>query len=388
MKTGKEAGGRRMPDLGLPEDPAVAVEKLRSLRGEGGVGDEVIAAAAREIGDTAAAGLLAEMESSASGAARREIRRALFKLRQKGIEPPPRPSAAPRPAVSIAEGNFTARISPVDGDGAQFVWIAKGRPGGGGVTSLWGLISERDGLASITLHRFSRREVKEQLQQFEQRTQMKLVEADWHLADYLLTDAYRRTPESKRRQVGDFLTLRAELIASAPPDQFEHPVYAEFADELARDPSPELAKQPEIAAALIPKEELAPYVAEVEEIRQSPLVLNRLQQEDRIGAVVTGAIGSLFAGERGAVLRRRLENIAYYLARSGKREEGSWAASAATRLREGADLAQVPFFVQLVRESFGLALSEQQEQAQQEPRLIMTPAEAMRAQAERQQRRR
>lgn len=387
MKAGKETIGKPLPDLELPRDPEAAVDKLRLLLSGGAVVKETIAIAAGGIAVPGAAELLAEMETSATGGLRREIRRALFKLRQKGIEPPARPSASASSVVPAADGNLSARISPVDADGAQFIWLSKGRAGGG-VTSLWGLVSERDGLISVSMHHFSRREVREQLREFQERAQIRLVDADWRLADYLLTDAFRRTPEEKRTSVGDFLTLRAELIGRAPVEHFEHPVYAEFADELARDPSPELAKQPEIAAALIARDDLQPYLAEIQEIRQSPLVLNRMQQEERIDAVARNAVGQLFAGERGTILRRRLENIAYYLARSGKHEEGGWAASAAARLREGADLAQVPFFAQLARERLGLAFTEQVEQEKEQPRLIMTPAEAMRAQAQRQQRRR
>lgn len=120
---------------------------------------------------------------------------------------------------------------------------------------------------------------------------------------------------------------------------------------------------------------------EIEEIRQSPLVLNKYQQEERINAVVGRAVEQLLAGERGMLMRRRLEDTAYYLARTGRTNAARWAASAAARIRDGEALARVAFFVQYVMRSMGLVLSEQEAETQQQPRLIMTPAEAMRAQA-------
>ena len=65
-------------------DPAAApddaIAKLRELRGKPGVTDLAIARALGMIADARAAAMLAEMESGAAGAMRREVRRALYKL--------------------------------------------------------------------------------------------------------------------------------------------------------------------------------------------------------------------------------------------------------------------------------------------------------------------
>ncbi len=64
---------------------AEAIAKLAEIRPN--VGDIAYARALGTIADPAAAAILAEFEVSASGALRREVRRSLFKLRQRGIEP-------------------------------------------------------------------------------------------------------------------------------------------------------------------------------------------------------------------------------------------------------------------------------------------------------------
>src|SRR5260370_42342947 len=75
-------------ELGIDAtQPEAAVDKLRSLRAAKGASDGQIAAAAGQIATPAAAQFLAEMEAAATGRVRREIRRALFKLHQHGIEP-------------------------------------------------------------------------------------------------------------------------------------------------------------------------------------------------------------------------------------------------------------------------------------------------------------
>ncbi len=367
--------------LGIdPAQPEQAVDKLRALRTEGTANDAVIAAAAGHVAVARAAQLLAEMEAGASGAVRREIRRALFRLRQHGIEPPaatvPTAAAAPAPAP-----NISALISPIDGEGARLVWIMKARSQGG-LSRLQGLTAEREGLVGANLTHVSRRELREERRDIEQRSSIKLIEADYRLADFMLIEAFRRTPEARRGQVGNFLALRAEILADSPPADYRHPIYDEFSSTLGQEPSPELLQEPELGGWIIAPEELKPYLDEVAEIRESPLVLNKYQQEERINAVVGRAVEQLFAGERGVLMRRRLEDTAYYLAHTSRSNAARWAASAAARIRDGEALGRIPFFIQYLMRSMGLALSEQQAQTEQQPRLIMTPAEAMRAQAQ------
>ncbi len=118
---------------------------------------------------------------------------------------------------------------------------------------------------------------------------------------------------------------------------------------------------------------------EIKSIRESVLVLNPMQQEERVNGVVARAVGEMLRGERAATIRRRLEDIAYYMARSGRREAAGRTAAAAARLRDGADASRIPFFQALVRAQLGAVFAQEQERAREEPRLIMTPAEAMRA---------
>jgi hypothetical protein len=368
-----------LKELGIdPSEPEQAVERLRSLRSSGGADPAKIAAAAGQVASPGAAQILVEMEAGASGTLRREVRRALFKLRQHGIESPSA-EAPPDAAVIATEPNINALISPIDSTGARLVWLFKAR-GQGGLSRMYGLTSESEGLVGANLVHVSRRELREERQEIERQSSIKMIEADYRLADFMLCEAYRRTPEARLGHVGSFLALRAEILAASPPTDYHHPIYDEFADTLSQEPSIELLKEPELGGWIIAQSDLKPYLDEIEEIRQSPLVLNKYQQEERVNAVVGRAVEQLFAGERAKLMRRRLEDTAYYLARTGRADAARWAASAAARIRDGEPLARGAFFIQYVMRSMGLVLSEQETEAEQQPRLIMTPAEAMRAQ--------
>src|SRR6266851_4533747 len=129
--------------------------------------------------------MLAEMEAGASGALRREIRRALFHLKQHGIEPPAIEAPPASTAASATSSSLTALLSPIDVEGARIVWIVKPRIQGG-VLRLWALISETDGLVGAQNTGLTRRELKSEREQLEARARMKLIEADYCLADFII----------------------------------------------------------------------------------------------------------------------------------------------------------------------------------------------------------
>ncbi len=358
--------------------PADAIAKLRDLRGTPGVTDLAIARALGMIADPAAAAMLAEMEAGASGAMRREVRRALYKLKQHGIDAPSPPAATAIPDRGTERTEINAMLSPIDSEGARIVWIVKPRMQGG-LLRMWALISEHEGLVGAQNTRLSRRELNSEREELERRAQVKLVDADWRVADFIACEAWRNTPESRRGQVGNFLALRSELIASPPPTELVHPVYAELAAEAAAEPSVELLKEPEFLEWRLPDDLLKRYVDEINEAGESVIVLSPVHKQERVNAVIDRATAELLSGAHGKRIQRRLEDIAYYLARVGRREQAGWAAAAAERLRDGIDVTKVLFFQAFIRTQLGTVAAAEQQKAEEEPRLIMTPAEAMRA---------
>jgi tRNA threonylcarbamoyladenosine modification (KEOPS) complex Cgi121 subunit len=83
--------------------PAEAIAKLEAMRGTAGVSDAAIVRALTAVATAQSAASLLRMETHAAGAARRQIRRALFKLRQHGIE---------APATRVPKSDFLAANLP------------------------------------------------------------------------------------------------------------------------------------------------------------------------------------------------------------------------------------------------------------------------------------
>jgi len=151
------------------------------------------------------------------------------------------------------------------------------------------------------------------------------------------------------------------------------------AAEVAAEPSVELLKEPEMLEWRLPDALLKPYVDEINAAGESVIVLSPVHKQERVNAVIDRATAELLSGENGRRIRRRLEDIAYYLARVGRREQAGWAAAAAARIRDGVDVTKVLFFQGFIRTQLGTVAAAEQQKAEEEPRLIMTPAEAMRA---------
>ena len=379
-----EQSESRLLELGFdptaPPDRAIAT--LRSIRVN--AGDGAVAHALGGIATAESAAMLAEMETGATGSTRREIRRALFRLRQRGIAPAERGLPASPTAVQ-SEAGLTALLSPADAEGAAIAWLMKARAGGG-LKRLWGLVSESDGLIGATLDTLSRKDLRHEQADVERRAGARLIAADPRLVDFILCDAYRRTPEGQRGRVGNFLTMRTEIVAASPPTDFHHPVYVEFADAAAAEPSVDLMKEAEVAVFKFPAATLKPYIDEASGLQQSVIVLSQAQQQERVNTVVERALAELVTGNEAVRLRRHLEDTAYIFARTGKREPAAWGAAAAAKIRDGADLKRFPFFQNFMRAQLGAMLAERQEEERQETRLIMTPAEAMRARQQAQSR--
>ena len=142
--------------------------------------------------------------------------------------------------------------------------------------------------------------MKSERDELERRAQVKLVDGDWRVADFIACEAWRNTPESRRGQVGNFLALRSELIASPPPTELAHPVYAELAAEAAAEPSVELLKEPELLEWRLPDALLKPYVDEINQAGESVIVLSPLHKQERVNAVIERATKELLTGDNGA----------------------------------------------------------------------------------------
>jgi len=321
----------------------------------------------------AAAALAAVEQRAADRGVRKAARRALHGLRQRGILPPPRPRPAAPPAPAPIEG----LVSAFDGRGDRLVWLLRALADGGTLL-VAARLGEPAGLHDLQVAEVTRKQVRAARRELADDAGLRLVAADWRLLDALLVEADERAAAAGRGRA--YAKVRVRLT-SDPPATAAEPVStrvrAPAADEVEAlvDRSGTLLDEPELRAWWPAPDAVAPFLAEVEALRESPLVLSPAQQEERVAAVVRRAAAALFPP---ADLARRLAGTAYVLAETGRGEAAAQALAVAGVLRARPErAADVPLVATLVRGVLGRMLAAEESRQVEERRgaLVLTPGE-------------
>lgn len=327
-----------------------------------------------EVPAPATAALLVAVEGTVSNrAVRKGIRRTLYRLSQRGVPTPERPAApapAPRPVAADIEGYVTA----FDGRGERLLWLVRALPGGGALL-VAASANEPGGLRDLRTGESSRKQIKAGRQQLAKETGLKLVEADWRVVDALLVEAHHRAAARER----DYLRVRTRLT-DAPPAAPAEPVSPRASvpagaerDQLVAT-SAALLSEPELRAWWPTPEVAAPVLAEMREVRESPIVLAPVQQEERLEAILRRATETIFPPE---VTARRLRGTAYVLAETGRVPAARQALATAAVLETTPTVQDVPLLAALVRQGIGALFVGQEQQRSEERKgsLVMTPEE-------------
>jgi len=383
---GEQAAAATLARLGLDLEAVragrVGVDALAPLLV--GADGAALAAALGELPSPEVAALLVALEPHAGErAVRKEIRRSLYRVGQRGVPvpAPPAPAAAPRtPPAPEAEG----LLSLFDGGGDRLIWIIRPLPTGGALL-IAAQVNEPEGLRDVSAGEASRKQIRAARQQLEAESGLRLVAADWRTLDALLVEAHVRAGGGTTRE-RDYLRLRPRLTREAPRPPAE-PVSAQVTAPSAEESaalaagSAALLEEPELAPWVPAPEAAAPFVEEIARLRESPLVLSRLAQEERVREVLRRAAATLFPP---AVLARRLEGTAYLLAETGRALAARRALAVAQLLgaRPAAAL-DVPLVALLAERAVGSLLAQATAHTEEERRgaLVVTPGQFLRDRA-------
>jgi hypothetical protein len=344
---------------------------------------EALVVALGTIAAPASATLLAALEPLAGPPAlRKAVRRSLHRLRQRGVDVPTAPAPAPPRPARPADGAIEGLVSAVDGRGDRLVWLVRTAPAGD-VVLLAAQLNEPGGLVDVQLAEPSRKQLRAARRQLEREAGVRLVTADWRVLDALVVEAHGRVPDAGRPRARDYLRARPRLTAD-PPAAPAEPVSARVAppegDEAAAlvGTSAALLNEPELRSWWPAPDAVAPIVERIAAAQESPLVVSRAAQEERLREEIAGATRTLVPPD---VFARRLAGTAYVLAETGRREPARRALAVAAVLRARPDaVATVPFAVAYVERALA-GLLQRAEGARAEERreaLVVTPGEYLR----------
>ncbi len=315
--------------------------------------------------------------SSADKLVRKEAKRALYRLQQRGVAVPQERAPAPPPIVqAVVEGY----VSPVDGHGDQLIWIVRPRPSG--IAHLFALINDPAGLREVELNLITRKALRHLRDELATKHDLRLVDADATYCDFLIHRALGWARSQGTPMTGDYPALRAQILKAPPADDLPPLVLSRIdAEAIKRDPvilgrSAGLLEEPELRTWFFGPEQLKPYLDELAGIRESPLVLNRVQQEERFRVAVERAVVDLFGDQWRMAYARRLYEMAYFFAVTARTSRAGEAVAVAHALTESTQGGRgIPFCEHLARASLSLyfqaAVEDEQERAKSS--LVVTP---------------
>jgi hypothetical protein len=374
-----ERGERYLTEWGLGPDATVA--ELAAVLDRAAAADVAIAHRLGAIASAESAEVLRRLERNAADKhVRKEAKRALYRLEQRGVHVP---EAAAPPPTPVAAPPIEGYMSPVDGRGDQLVWLVKPQPGG--VAHLFAVINDPEGLREVALNPVTRKTLKSVRVELERKHELRLVAVDWRHADFLIHRAFQWARARDTRMSGDYPALRAQLTrlpmpeAMSPDAPARGDAAAAAADGVWLAQSAGLLEEPEFRTWFLAADELKPYLDEMAGVKDSPLVLNRTQQQERFEAVIVGAIDTIFGGENRSSWARRLAEMGFYLAAARRATPAAQAMAAGRALEGGTAAREIPFCAHLVRASlaFFFQAALEQEQEREQTSLVLTPQQAL-----------
>jgi hypothetical protein len=370
----------RQAGVAVDEPSPSLIRHLQDQFGRNPQTDRAIVFTLGRIAESAAVEALARMENEAGDKAlKKEIRRSLFKLSQKGFTVPESKTTGFTSAIpSLRAGTeIEAYMSAVDGAGGRLLWIVKPHPGHG-LQTIQAMVSDREGLLRVGGAQLRRKELRNMFGELKQKHGLSMISLPWEYADQRLYEAYEKAKADGRSGLETFHELRAG-IASAKPKPQEHPIYQRLSTEIVREGSwrersRQLLEEPELRFWFIDEDWVRPYLSQLEEAQSSRLVLNQVQKEERLAAIVRAAVKAFCGGETGAVLQRRMEDMALYFIQRGREDSAKLSLAVAIQIGSGdAGPLDISFLTGLVQKSFGFYLSQQKAKGADEPSFIVKP---------------
>ena len=333
-----------------------------------------------KIADSAAAEALLRIEKEAKDKdLKKEIRRSLFKLSQKGLTIPEATRVeekSPAPMLSRSP-EIEAYMSPVDGSGGRLVWIVKPQAGHG-LQTIQAMINDRQGLQRIGGTQIRRKELRNMAQEIKKQHGVTMISVPWEYADLMLYENFEKAKAAGRSGLENFHQLRS-IVNTAKPKAQDHPVYrrvnsAEVREGAWRELSRRLLDEPEFRFWILDADWLKPFFGQLEEAQTSRLVLNPMQKEERMAGIVRDAVKTLCTGETGKIMQRRMEDMAFYFVEAGRTDMAKLALAVAQQIKEGdPGPLDISFLTGLVQKSFAVYLSQRQSKAEEEPSFIVKP---------------
>jgi len=285
------------------------------------------------------------------------IRKAAFRLRQKGIILPERedPSGPVLKTAKTAESDPAAYLGPIDGTGSRPIFIcAPQRTGGVGVAV--GVVNDELGVIEFAFTRHSKKRMKEIKELFFSKLPNMVETTLSHAVDVL-----ERAYEAKGTGAGDsaraYLQFRPWLLERS--SRMQRPAVHDFLPPVTVSSGPLTEAQVQrlfehglMASWIVDLKSLRPLIEAIRKAEESRLFISEGQRLEHIQRIEHEALSKVFSEDRRQALKYRLEEMAYVFLKSNEEGLARACSAVAFSLSQEDSLVRVnPFLKTLVDRS-------------------------------------
>jgi hypothetical protein len=324
--------------------------------------------------------LTAMMAESEEKQVTKAIKRTLYKLRQKGVRWEGKPAdekplfTPPKPA------ELEGYLSSIDSTSSRILIIARPIPQKG-LLVVFSIVSDIEGIQQFTVNRFSKKDFTEFLKTSLSSEDFPVIQAPGAYCFQLLKEAGALTKSLSKALPQGFHEVES-AFKDVSWDELAPLIYQFIKEDEIKD-LPHLLKDSAHLHETMPfstwhleEQEVKKYASQITEAQQSKIVLRPDQKEARVNAIYREALEELFPEEKRLRWKRRLEETAYVLLKTGKEDEARAALSAAIDLKNPlSPIEPNPFIWNLVLKSIQALIQTDQEKKEEQKKtsLIITP---------------
>ncbi|MBW1996690.1 MAG: hypothetical protein JRJ29_01860 [Deltaproteobacteria bacterium] len=310
----------------------------------------------------------------------KSIRKALFKLKQRGISIPDleRPKISkPRLAKIFDHAESIAYIGPIDGAGNRPLFLAVPKFPRGYDVGI-GVANDELGFKEFVAGTQSKKRMNELKDFFLERVLDPVETSVAHVAQ-IMEMAYasqKSTPDDEASQ--GYLRISPWILENVTIP--ERPLIYDYISP--EDISKSLLTSSQIGRLLdhklletwvVDPEAIEPLMEEIQAAQESPILISDAQRASRIGEIKAEGVSKIYPLARRKTLKRRLEEMAFVFFKKGEEQCARIALAAALSLDEDDTIFGAnPFLMALVERSIEFYLKAADKA--KEPELVHDPS--------------
>jgi hypothetical protein len=310
----------------------------------------------------------------------KSIKRTLYKLKQKGVKWEEKVQKKTPILKPLKPDEPKGYLGSIDATGSRIIVIGKPQPLRG-LLVIFSIVNDLEGIQEFNLKGFSKKSFNEFIKDSLASAEFPIVTAPGAYCIHLLKEAASLTQSLSKPLPQGYHDAEREckdIIWDYPAPLIYRYIHEDEVNDSAHllKDSINLHKIMPFATWHIAAPEVQKYATLITETQTSKIVLRPDQKEARLNAIYRDALEDIFPEEKRFLWKRRLEEVAYVLLKTGMENESRAALSAAIDLNNPFSAIEPnPFIWNLLLKSIYSLIEVDHEKQEEEKKtsLIITP---------------